>query len=53
MKYTAPSYELVKAEVQDVITASITDNGKSSYEANGKTYEGQKGTFSSWFSEIF
>ena len=53
MKYISPSYELEKIESQDIITASFIDNGKVKYEANGNEYEGNKGTFSGWFDEIY
>lgn len=53
MKYTKPSYEHIELQAQDVITASVTDNGKSEYEYGGNTYEGNKGTFAGFFDEIF
>lgn len=54
-KYEAPLYERAEMETQDVITASsgIVDNGTSSYEYNGETITGNKGTFSGLFSDIW
>lgn len=54
-KYIKPSYELTILETKDVIAASgIIDNGQSSYEdESGNIIVGQKGTFSSWFANIF
>lgn len=54
-KYESPLYERAEIETQDVITASsgIVDNGTSSYEYNGETITGNKGTVSSWFADIW
>lgn len=52
-KYIAPSYESMEAESKDIVTASITDNGESSYTYGGNTIAGNKGTFSSLFNDIY
>lgn len=51
--YISPNYELENIESSDVITASIEDNGESTYQYKGQTVNGNKGTFAGWFNEIF
>ena len=52
-KYIAPSYETKKVESKDIITASLVDNGQSSYNYNGNTVTGNKGTFAGWFNDLW
>ena len=53
MKYTSPSYELVEVKSEDVITASLADNGQGSITVGDRTIEGKEGTFSALFDELF
>lgn len=53
MKYETPSYELVQIKSEDVITASVTDKGKGSITVGDTTIEGEEGTFSALFGELF
>ena len=54
-KYIKPSFEIIMLETKDIMnTSGIVDNGQSSYEdESGNIIVGQKGTFSSWFANIF
>ena len=54
MKYIKPEYERQVALCCDFITASIEDNGESSYKkGNGEIVQGNKGTVWGDFSDIF
>ncbi|MBQ2810050.1 MAG: hypothetical protein IJF11_04075 [Clostridia bacterium] len=53
IKYEAPSIEMVELEAQDVITASLVSNGKGSITVGNTTIEGEEGTFSGLFSDLF
>ena len=51
MKYEKPSLELVEFESNDIVTASLTSNGKGSI-SNGDRIEGEEGTFSGFFEDL-
>ena len=53
IKSEAPSIEMVELEAQDVITASLVSNGKGSITVGNTTIEGEEGTFSGLFSDLF
>ena len=52
MKYEKPSLELVEFESNDIVTASLTSNGKGSRSNGDRTIEGEEGTFSGFFEDL-
>jgi hypothetical protein len=53
MRYEKPSIEITEFETQDVVTASLTSNGQGSITSGDRTIEGEEGTFSALFGDLF
>lgn len=52
IKYESPSLEIAEFEVQDIITASLYDNGKGEISEGDRTISGDEGTFSGFLEDL-
>ena len=53
-RYNSPSYVHENVETENIITASLEDNGEATVVTpKGDVVTGPKGTYSGWFSDIY